>query len=280
MTDPSESPSPSEAAPQAGDLPRPPALRITSRTALFLDFDGTLVEIADHPDEVVVPGDLGDLLQHLSKALEGRLAIVSGRSLAALEAMLGPIDVAMAGSHGGEFRPAGSRQVHPLAEPLADSVIARLSEFAEANGGLLVEPKPYSVAVHYRRHPDALKGLLACAGAIAQADGLKLKHGKQVVELVMPGSDKGSAVAKFMESDLFEGTEPLFLGDDVTDEDAFAAMAPFAGSGVLVGPMRDTAARWRLPGVDAVHDWLAGAFAADTQLSLQDHAKTEAGHSQ
>ena len=288
MTDPSESPSPSEAAAQTGDLPRPPALRLSPQTALFLDFDGTLVEIADHPDEVIVPADLGAMLARLSSELDGRLAIVSGRSLAALETMLGPIDVAMAGSHGGEFRPAGSREVHPLADPLEDSVVERLSRFASDNGGLLVEPKPYSVAVHYRRHPEALEGLLACATAIAESDGLKLKHGKQVIELVMPGSDKGSAVARFMQSDLFAGTEPMFLGDDVTDEDAFKEMARFAGCGVLVGPLRETAARWRLAGVDAVHDWLAealatGASPASTHTDPEttpSNSRTEAGHNQ
>lgn len=257
MTDPSDSPSLTKAAPDPADLPRPPALRIAPQTALFLDFDGTLVEIADHPDEVIVPDDLGATIADLAQRLDGRLAIVSGRSLAALEAMLGPIGVAMAGSHGGEFRPAGSREVQPLAQPLQGRVVEALHRFSDENGGLLVEPKPYSVAVHYRRHPHALDALLACAQGLAEAEGLKLKHGKQVIELVMPGSDKGSAVAAFMQSPAFAGSTPLFLGDDVTDEDAFAAMGQFAGAGVLVGPMRKTAASWRLPDVRAVHAWLA-----------------------
>ncbi|KHK90069.1 trehalose phosphatase [Novosphingobium malaysiense] len=248
---------------QMPDLPPPPPLRISPQTALFLDFDGTLVDIADHPDEVVVARSLPGLIEALSRRLEGKLALVSGRSLEALEAMLGPIDVAMAGSHGGEFRPAGGGEVHPLADPLPGAVVETLSRFAEANGGLLVEPKPFSVAVHYRRHPDAKAGLLACAGQVAEERGLKMKHGKQVVELVMPGSDKGSAVSRFMDLAEFAGTSPLFVGDDVTDEDAFRAVSDFGGTGVLVGPMRKTAASWRLPDVVAVHDWLSRALAED-----------------
>jgi len=260
MTDPSDSLSLAEhdaaASRPRRDLPQPPPLRLSPRTALFLDFDGTLVDIADHPDEVLISPALPGLLQALSERLEGRLALVSGRSLAALEAMLGPLDVAMAGSHGGEFRPARSGAVEALADPLDHSVVERLSAFARANGDMLVEPKPFSVAVHYRRHPHAKDDLLACAQGIADAAGLKLKHGKQVIELVMPGSDKGSAVAAFMDRAPFAGTAPLFLGDDVTDEDAFGAVGAFAGSGVLVGAMRPTAARWRLEDVPSVHTWL------------------------
>ncbi|MCT2398060.1 trehalose-phosphatase [Novosphingobium mangrovi (ex Huang et al. 2023)] len=260
MTDPSDSLSLAEQGAKARDLPQPPPLRISPQTALFLDFDGTLVDIADHPDSVEVAHSLPPLIEALSRQLEGRLALVSGRSLAALDALLGPLDVAMAGSHGGEFRPTIGGEVHPLADPIPADVVDELSRFADANGGLLVEPKPFSVAVHYRHHPHARDGLLACAQDIAARHDLGIKHGKQVVELVMPGSDKGSAVSRFMELGDFTGTAPLFVGDDVTDEDAFRAVGQFGGNGVLVGPLRQTAARWRLESVAAVHEWLASAL--------------------
>lgn len=283
MTDPRESPSLAEHGAIPRDLPPPPPLTPGFRPefdteafdteakvvpalldadepiALFLDFDGTLVEIADHPDGVIVPPDLPERIARLSQRLDGRFAIVTGRSLDALEAMLGPLDVAVAGSHGGEFRAAGTRDVVPLAQPLPPVVAQRLSDFARANGDLLVEPKPFSIAVHYRRRPEAMPALLACAAETGEAFGLKLKHGKQVIELSMPGSDKGSAVARFMQMAPFAGARPLFAGDDVTDEDAFAAVTRLGGAGILVGPMRRTLARWRLDGVPAVHDWLAGA---------------------
>ncbi|MBT0668361.1 trehalose-phosphatase [Novosphingobium profundi] len=260
MTDPSDSLSLAEHGAAPRDLPPPAPLRLNARTALFLDFDGTLVEIADHPDAVFVPDTLGETIHALARALEGRLALVSGRAIDALEAMLGPLEVAIAGSHGGEFRPAGAREAEALAEPLPAHVLERLSSFARANGDMLVEPKPHSVAVHYRRHPGALTGLLACAEEIARSEGIAMKHGKQVVELVMPGSDKGSAVRAFMQRPEFQGTSPFFVGDDVTDEDAFEAVGSLEGAGVLVGPLRATAAHWRLPDVDAVHAWLDAAL--------------------
>ncbi|TYC85081.1 trehalose-phosphatase [Novosphingobium sp. BW1] len=265
MTDPSDSLSLAEKGSGPIDLPPPAPLRIASQTALFLDFDGTLVNIADHPDEVIVPDTLPGVIAELAEALEGRLALVSGRSIAALEALLGPLDVAIAGSHGGEFRPAGTGEITPLADPLPDRVVSHLSDFARANGNMLVEPKPYSVAVHYRRHPEALNDLLARAETLAREEDLKLKHGKQVVELVMPGSDKGSALTAFMQRPEFAGTQPLFLGDDVTDEDAFHVLEGLGGHGVLVGPMRSTAAHQRLPDVAAVHDWLAAALRTHDQ---------------
>lgn len=260
MSDPSDSLSLAEHGADRPGLPPPPPLCLAGRTALFLDFDGTLVEIADRPDEVIVPDTVPRLIETLARRLEGRLALVSGRSLAVLETLLGPMEVAMAGSHGGEFRPAGVATAHSLAAPLPDDVVKHLSGFAEANGGLLVEPKPFSVAVHYRRHPNVLERLLTCAEAIASRRGLEVKHGKQVVELVMPGSDKGTAIACFMKRAEFAGTTPLFVGDDVTDEDAFHAVARFGGTGVLVGAMRPTAAHWRLDDVAAVHAWLAAAL--------------------
>jgi len=261
MTDPREAQSLAEHGAIPRDLPSPPPLATLSSStdpvALFLDFDGTLVEIADDPHGVHVPASLPALIADLNARLEGRFAVVTGRSLEALEAMLGPLEVAVAGSHGGEFRQAGSREVTPLAQPLPGAVTKRLSDFAKDHGGLLVEPKPFSIAVHYRRHPEALAALVACADETGAAFGLKLKHGKQVIELAMPGSDKGSAVERFMQGPPFAGACPLFIGDDVTDEDAFAAVTRLGGAGILVGPVRETHARWRLESVSAVHAWLA-----------------------
>lgn len=239
------------------DLPPPPLLDTASQTALFLDFDGTLVEIAERPGAVVVPPDLPGLLMRLASALDGRLAIVSGRSLAALDALLGPVGVAMAGSHGGEFRPAGSSEILAEADPLPAQAVSAFLDFAKGYPGLIVEPKPFSVAVHYRQVPQARDALLEASAKVAARFGLGIKHGKQVAELSMPGSDKGTAVTRFMAMPPFAGTTPIFLGDDVTDEDAFTVLDRFGGSGVLVGPMRDTAACWRLPDVAAVREWLA-----------------------
>lgn len=249
--------------PIPSELPRPSPLSHGVGTALFLDFDGTLVEIADHPEGIHVAAGLPDMLEALSRQLEGRLAIVSGRALADLDRHLGPVAVAMAGSHGGEFREAGTRDAIALAEPLPDTVLADLRGLAEKHGGLLVEAKPFSAAIHYRANTSARDDLLEATRAMADAEGLALKHGKMVIELVMPGSDKGAAVRRFMDLPGFTDTRPVFAGDDVTDEDAFRAVTDFGGGGILVGPMRETAAVWRLDGVKAVHEWLRAATGDD-----------------
>jgi len=237
-------------------LPTPPQLTVGAGLSLFLDFDGTLVEIADHPQSVVVAPELPAALTELSDRLEGRLAIVSGRALATLDRMLDGAPVAMAGSHGGEFRPAGATEVEALADPLPLPVCRALDRFAQENGGLVFEAKPFSAAVHYRDRLEVAARLEDFAAKLAADHGLKIKHGKMVVELAMPGSDKGTAVNRFMELAPVAGTRPLFVGDDVTDEDAFAAVRRFDGGGILVGPLRQTQALWRLDGVAAVHYWL------------------------
>jgi trehalose 6-phosphate phosphatase len=249
------------------DLALPPPLATVDRAALFLDFDGTLVELADHPDAVIVAPSLQPLIASLADRLDGRVAIVTGRAIAALEALLGPVAIAVAGSHGGEFRRAATAgataEIEPLATPLPAAVVNAVERFAQANGGLLVEPKPFSIAVHYRHHPEALTALLDCAQELAGTHGMAVKHGKQVIELAMPGSDKGTAARRFMDLPAFTGATPLFLGDDVTDEDAFKAVRSLGGHGVLVGDMRPTAASFRLPDVAAVHAWLEAANATE-----------------
>ena len=245
----------------ASPLPPPPPLSgFRAPAALFLDFDGTLVEIADHPDDVRVAAGLKGLIERLSRQLDGRLAIITGRSLASLESLLGPLAIAAAGSHGGEFRPAGTEKAAPLAPLLPADALARLNRIAQGHGGLLVEAKPFSAAIHYRHHPSLRDALLAQVRRIADDEGLGLTHGKMVIELTTPGADKGTALSRFMDLPSFSGAIPLFLGDDTTDEHAFAAARTLDGSGILIGPERETAAQWRLEDVAAVHHWLEEAL--------------------
>lgn len=241
-------------------LAPPPPLRLTAATALFLDFDGTLVEIADRPDAVAVPDGLPALLAALGDSLGGRFAVISGRSIASLREMLGPVDVPLAGSHGGEIMPSIAAGVTNAAPPLPAGLQEELARFAKANGGLLVEPKPSSIAVHYRERPEVLEALLVLAEGIASARGMQVKHGRQVIELVVAGSDKGTAVEAFMAMPAFAGATPLFVGDDTTDEDAFRVVSRLGGGGVLAGPLRPTAAHWHLESVSAVYAWLAAAL--------------------
>ncbi|MBV9932124.1 MAG: trehalose-phosphatase [Alphaproteobacteria bacterium] len=236
----------------------PPQLEIDG-DALFLDFDGTLVALADTPGDISVPSQLPKLLGRLAARLGGRLAILTGRALADLDSHLGCADLAGAGSHGLELRPApGTRRVAPPPPGLA-AARAALAAFAAAAPGLLVEDKPAGVALHYRLAPARETEALALADRVAARTGLAVQRGKMVVELRPPGADKGDALRVLMAEPPFAGARPVVVGDDLTDEHAFRAAAALGGFGVLVGAPRDSAAAWRLADVDAVHAWLAAA---------------------
>jgi trehalose 6-phosphate phosphatase len=237
----------------------PPPLSRLAPAALFLDFDGTLVELADSPGAIAVPARLPPLLDRLSTRLGGRLAIVSGRALDDLRGHLGDSAVLLSGSHGAEVHYSDGRRV-PVAEPPG---LARAREearrFASGDSRLLVEDKPAGVALHYRLAPDKAGEAAAFLESPARRTGLVLLRGNMVAELRPEGADKGAALRRLMAEPPFAGARPVFVGDDLTDEDAFAAAAALGGEGVLVGPARPTAARWRLSGVAAVTDWLEAA---------------------
>lgn len=225
--------------------------------SLFFDFDGTLVDLAPTPGAVVVAPALIDLLIRHAARAPGRVAIVSGRSIAQLDALLGAFagTVAVAGSHGADLRVPGMERRHVERPPALDEAAGAFDAFADPRG-LLVERKSHGVALHFRAAPDAASAAAALAGAIATRTGLVLQHGKMMVELRAAG-DKGRAIAALLATPAMAGTTPLFFGDDVTDEDGFAAAAAAGGAGVLVGEPRPTAARHRLPDVAALHAWMA-----------------------
>lgn len=243
----------------ADDAKPPPPLSLLGGAALFLDFDGTLVELADAPDAIDVPGELRGLLHRLSERLDGRLAIVSGRSLADLDRHVGCGGVAMSGSHGLELRLADG-SLRPLARPEAlDGARDEIVRFAAAGEGLIVEDKPASVALHFRMAPEREKEVGALMHGLAARSGFVVQHGKMVAELRPAGADKGDALRALMREPAFAGARPLFMGDDLTDEHAFKAAAALGGAGVLVGPPRVSAAIYRLSGVADVVRWLGAA---------------------
>lgn len=241
------------------DVLRAPPADLLDGAALFLDFDGTLVELADTPDTITVPDQLCSLLGRLAERLSGRLAIVSGRAIADLERHLGPLSFPVSGSHGLELRLADGHCPAPAAPPSLDEARGAIRRFAEGHPGLLIEEKPASVALHYRGAPEREETALALAGELAARTGLSLQPGKMVVELRPPGADKGDAVRRLMAEPAFGGKRPVFVGDDLTDEHAFVAAAEMGGAGILVGPPRETAAAWRLDDVASVAAWLAAA---------------------
>ncbi|UAK25219.1 trehalose-phosphatase [Sphingomonas nostoxanthinifaciens] len=246
---------PSQAVAPVVDRPPPPPLLASN--SLFLDFDGTLVELAERPDGVIVGADLLALLDRLMTALDGRLAIVSGRSIRQLDALLGPAAAAitLAGSHGAERRTPTEGYVAADGAASLHDVAQRFEAFAEAHPGVIVEVKSHGVALHYRLAPEREPAALGLAARIAADAGLILQHGKMMAEARVAG-DKGAALAALMQLPGFAGSTPFFCGDDVTDEDGFIAARALGGGGILIGDPRDTAASWRLPGVAALHRWL------------------------
>lgn len=240
----------------------PPPPPLDRGSALLLDFDGTLVELAETPDSIAVPDGLPRLLDSLAARLDGRVALVSGRSISDLERHAGPLAIAVSGSHGFELRKAGGAV--PAAEAPEGLAVARdeAARFAEQNPGILLEEKPAGVALHYRQEPESGPAALAFMAELARRTSLRLQPGNMVAELVPAGADKGEAVRRLMREPPFAGARPVFVGDDLTDEHGFEAAASLGGGGILVGPARPTAARWRLDGVEAVGRWLRAAAEA------------------
>jgi trehalose 6-phosphate phosphatase len=237
--------------------PPPPAL--LDGAALFLDFDGTLVELAETPDAIRVPRALGPLLERLRRRLGGRLAIVSGRAIADLERHVPHSGIAFSGSHGLELRLTDGT-VLPLSAPLGlDDVRERVLAFAGGREGLLVEEKPAGIALHFRLAPAERGRVAEFMDGLASERDLAVQHGSMVVELRARGATKGDALRAFMTEPEFAGARPVFVGDDLTDEHAFEAAADLGGAGILVGPARATAALHRLGSVAAVADWLGKA---------------------
>lgn len=239
-------------------LPQPPSLEALldrGPVALFLDFDGTLIEIAPGPDAIDVPASLARRLERLAVRLDGRLALVSGRGLDNIARHVGPMAVAQAGSHGAHRITSNGTMLGDNPQPLCPDTLGQLEELAQTHDALL-ERKAHGAALHYRAKRAAGAAIEEGARQIAEANGLVAKSGKCVIELVRPGAEKGGAVRAFMGLPPFSGSTPVFLGDDVTDEDGFIAARALGGFGIAVGERASDNATCSLPQVKDVHAWL------------------------
>jgi trehalose 6-phosphate phosphatase len=225
----------------------------------FLDVDGTLLDFAQHPDQVLVSADLRHLLHAVAGCAGGALALVSGRPVEALDRMFTPLRLPAAGQHGAERRDALG-VLHRLDATFSnlDHVRGELRRAIAGMPGVLLEDKGMTLALHYRLAPDRAEALRATMRAllVALGDEFVLMEGKMVLELRPTGKDKGLAVRDFMGELPFRGRTPVFVGDDVTDEDGFAMVAALGGHAVKVGP-GDSLAPWRLNDAAAVRAWLA-----------------------
>jgi trehalose 6-phosphate phosphatase len=237
--------------------PPPPLAELSAEgpIALFLDFDGTLVEIAPEPDEIRVGEDLVPSLECLAGELGGRLAIVSGRSVADLERHLGSLRLAHSGSHGVERLDASGEPVGDSPQPLPEEVRAAMRDYATREG-LLFENKRYGAALHFRARPELGAEAVRHAEQVAAEAGMTTKQGHFLVEVLHSAALKSSAVRAFMERPPFRDARPVFIGDDITDEDGFRAVSEMGGFGIIVGNRIETGAHYRLDNPSAVRAWL------------------------
>lgn len=233
----------------------PPSLGGDS--SLFLDLDGTLVDLIDRPDEVRADAQLRATLLAVHRRLEGRLAIVSGRSLAQLDEILGEVaqQLGLSGSHGTEYRWQGVEE-SPQRPAALDAAREEFVKFAAAHDAVLLEDKSFGVALHYRIFPQIEAHARTLAAQLSHELGLFLQEGKMMVELRPSGHDKGGAIRHLMGKPALDGSVPVFVGDDVTDEHGFEAAAAMGGYGILVGAPRLSAAHYNLSNPDAVRNWL------------------------
>lgn len=228
---------------------------LSSHTALFLDFDGTLVTLANRPDAIHVPSGLSALLVELQDLLGGALALVSGRQVQVLDHFLAPARLAVAGVHGLQRRDAHGRRVERQVRVHA-KVLQTCRVLAQAHAGLLVEDKHAAVAMHYRQAP-ALEALChrALCRTLRDVPDLELLQGKSVLEVKPVGVNKGTAIADFLAEAPFAGRVPVFVGDDATDEHGFAVVQAHDGVAVKVG-LGPTCAAFRMDSTREVIAWL------------------------
>ena len=238
---------------------------VNGNTALFLDIDGTLLDLARTPDRVKVPHDLLRALEKLSLELSGAFAFVSGRSLENIDKLFAPFRPAAIGAHGGEIR--GVDGAVARSQALPDSIREVFTGLARNIPGLLLEDKKCALALHYRLAPEArpvLTSAMEKHARLFETEKIHILHGKAVVEARPLGVDKGAAVLTLARQKPFAGRAILFGGDDATDLDVFRILPGLGGRGFSVGR--------HFPGAEhvfesprAVRQWLTRTAEAGVQ---------------
>jgi trehalose 6-phosphate phosphatase len=242
-----------------------PASIGSSSHALFLDFDGTIVELAEQPNLVQVGARTLATLSHLDEAFDGAIAIVTGRTIDSVDAFLTPLRLPIAGIHGRERRDAigvvrsATHEIRVIAE-LRERLQPLLVEWP----GLLMEDKGSALALHYRSHPEYEKSCLATMErAVADLAGVQLLRSKMVIEAVAGSADKASAVSAFLDQPPFRGRNPIYAGDDLTDESALRLVNSHAGISIKVGA-NESAAHYSAANVNELITWLEAVAARAT----------------
>ena len=233
---------------------KPPNL--TSTDALFLDFDGTLVDIAARPEQVVVTSALRELLASLQQALAGAVGIISGRPIGDLDRLLQPLRFVAAGEHGAEIRYWQDGQIR-RESTLPEDTARAIQELASRLQGTQAELKQASASLHYRQAPQHESAVVDGMRSLEQQlDGYALILGKMVAELKPERVDKGIAIRDLCSREPFAGRRPVFIGDDVTDEAGFATVNSLDGVSIRVGELTGSNANYSIADATELRDWL------------------------
>lgn len=227
--------------------------------AFFLDIDGTLIDIAPTPEGIDVPPDLAPTAARLWKRAGGALAFLTGRSIPMVDQLFAPYYLPVGAIHGSLIRHIAEPVAGEPPHPALPEVRRMLAPFIAAHPAALLEDKGTAVAVHFRLDPSLEeKAEAAVRAAVAGfGDALAIQPGKMVFEVKPVGSDKGTALAAFMQSAPFAGRRPVAVGDDVTDESMFRAAVAAGGVALRVGaPRGETAAITAFTDAESVRRWL------------------------
>jgi len=207
-------------------------------SAVLLDVDGTLLDIAATPRAVEVPARLRQALRAIRTRTEGATAFVSGRPLAELDHLFAPLKLAAVAGHGAELRVTGKGEPQRYDAPIGSDLRRQFAALAKSLDGIILEDKGYSLALHYRlapQHAERIREAVAAACARYPRKSIELLTGKAVIEVKSNAFTKGTGIRELMKFPPFRGRRPVFIGDDVTDESAFAVLPEFDGFGFSVG---------------------------------------------
>lgn len=260
----SDSSQPTGETPRAAPPTRPQGF--PDRLALFLDLDGTVLDLKARPGEVVLPPETREAIAVLVDRLDGALAVITGRELDDVDRIMKPLRLPVAALHGASLRRrGGGRSSAEGGEAPPARLTAALGAFVDARPGLSLEDKGASVAIHFRATPEREHEVNEHVGDLVgrMAPDHELQPGKMVVEVRPRGVDKGGALKMLMEEPPFAGRIPLVCGDDLTDEFAFQAANALGGASVLVGAVtRPSVATYAVEGPAALRAWLEALAAA------------------